>query len=161
MALEILEVHHTALNMPAAKVDAMGLFYHDVMGMDTDASRWEIKGAPGFFMDTKDDRQLHLLGRDGVSQWAQGPEQDPAERHVAFAVRDIAIAESELKRLGVVYFSLNNAGAPDLRQLFFKDPAGNLLEIHQIGRCRCKASNRAFSDAKVAAGATAALPPKG
>jgi len=161
MAIEILEIHHTALNMPSAKVEAMGRFYHDVLGMDTDAGRWEIKGAPGFFMDTKDDRQLHLLGKDGLSPWAQGPGNDPAERHVAFAVRDIAAAESELKRHDVPYFFIENAGAPDLRQLFFKDPAGNLLELHQIGRCRCKASDRAFSDAKVAAGATVARPPNG
>ena len=46
------------------------------------------------------------------------------------------------------------AAAPaNLMQLFLRDPVGNLIELHQIGRCRCKRSDRLFADAKAAAGA--------
>jgi len=41
-------------------------------------------------------------------------------------------------------------------QLFLRDPVGNLIELHQIGRCRCKRSDRLFADAKAAEGAAPA-----
>ncbi|MNC82467.1 hypothetical protein D3C75_1359940 [compost metagenome] len=41
-------------------------------------------------------------------------------------------------------------------QLFLRDPVGNLIELHQIGRCRCKRSDREFADAKAAGGAAPA-----
>ena len=69
--------------------------------------------------------------------------RDPVENHVALAVRDIAASEQELRRLGVDYWKLDNVAAPELMQLFLRDPVGNLIELHQIGRCRCKRSDRA------------------
>lgn len=72
---------------------------------------------------------------------------------MALAVRDIAAAETELQRLAVDYWKLDNVAAPELMQLFLRDPVGNLIELHQIGRCRCKRSDRAFADAKAAQGA--------
>ena len=58
------------------------------------------------------------------------------------AVDDVAEAETELNRLGVDYFVLDNVAAPELKQLFLRDPANNLVEIHQIGHCRCRKSQR-------------------
>ena len=66
--------------------------------------------------------------------------RDPVENHVALAVRDIAASEQELRRLGVDYWKLDNVAAPELMQLFLRDPVGNLIELHQIGRCRCSAA---------------------
>ena len=49
MALEVLELHHHAVRMPLGKVAAMGAFYGDVLGLDTDQGRWEIPGIAGYF----------------------------------------------------------------------------------------------------------------
>jgi len=154
MALEILELHHHAVRMPLGKVAEMGAFYGDILGLDTDQGRWEIPGVAGYFLDMGNDCQIHLLGSDSPSRYAQGPGRDPVENHVALAVRDIAAAEIELQRLGVEFWKQDNVAAPELKQLFLHDPVGNLIELHQIGRCRCKRSDRAFADAKAAAGAT-------
>ena len=51
MALDVLELHHHAVRMPLAKVAAMGAFYGDVLGLDTDKGRWEIPGIAGYFLD--------------------------------------------------------------------------------------------------------------
>lgn len=153
MALDVLELHHHAVRMPLAKVAAMGAFYGDVLGLDTDKGRWEIPGIAGYFLDLGNDCQIHLLGSDGPSPYSQGPGCDPVENHVALAVRDIAEAEAELQRQGVDYWKLDNVAAPELMQLFLRDPVGNLIELHQIGRCRCKRSDRLFADQRAAAGA--------
>ncbi|MNW08470.1 hypothetical protein D3C71_2052550 [compost metagenome] len=79
------------------------------------------------------------------------------ENHVALAVGDIAEAEAELQRMAVDYWKLNNVAAPELMQLFLRDPVGNLIELHQLGRCRCKRSDRLFADAKAAEGAAPTL----
>jgi catechol 2,3-dioxygenase-like lactoylglutathione lyase family enzyme len=142
MALKILELHHHAVTMPAAMTEDMGAFYRDVLGLAVDEGRWNIPGIPGFFLDLPNDVQIHLLGKDGVSMYATAPDKDPVNVHVALAVPDIVEAEEELKRLGIDYWKLHNVAAPDLQQLFFRDPAGNQIELHQIGRCRCKKSDR-------------------
>ncbi|MGT2490925.1 hypothetical protein ACU4GD_11350 [Cupriavidus basilensis] len=89
-----------------------------------------------------------------VSPYAQGPGRDPVGNHVALAVRDIVATEAELLRMGVDFWKQENVAAPELKQLFLHDPAGNMIELHQIGRCRCKRSDRVFAGQKAAAGAT-------
>jgi len=151
VALEILELHHHAVLMPLDLIEKTGAFYQDVMGLATDVGRWNIPHLPGFFLDLPDDTQIHLLGRDGStpSHYATSPDQDPVTNHVALAVADIQIAEQELIRLKVPYWTLDNIASPELKQLFFRDLVGNVLELHQIGKCRCKASDRQFADAKL------------
>jgi catechol 2,3-dioxygenase-like lactoylglutathione lyase family enzyme len=153
MALKVLELHNHAVRMPLGKVAAMGAFYGGVLGLDTDEGRWEIPGIAGYFLDMGNDCQIHLLGSDGPSPYSRGPGRDPVENHVALAVDDIAEAEAELQRMAVDYWKLNNVAAPELMQLFLRDPVGNLIELHQLGRCRCKRSDRLFADAKAAQGA--------
>jgi catechol 2,3-dioxygenase-like lactoylglutathione lyase family enzyme len=155
MALKILELHHHAVTMPTSALDEMGVFYKDVMGLGVDEGRWNIPGVPGYFLDLPDDTQIHLLGRDGPSRYAKKPDQDPVSHHVALAVENILEAEQELVKHNVTYWTLDNVASPELRQLFFRDPAGNILELHQIGRCRCKKSSRQFSDEKTKAASQA------
>ena len=117
-------------------------YYRDVLNLTQDGGRWHIPGIHGYFLDIPSDVQIHLLGSDGPSPYSQGPGKDPVENHVAFAVDDVAEAEAELTSLGVDYFVLDNVAAPELKQLFLRDPANNLVEIHQIGHCRCRKSLR-------------------
>jgi len=32
---------------------------------------------------------------------------------------------------------------PESEQIFLRDPAGNMIELHQIGTCRCVVKERA------------------
>ncbi|MFE7563329.1 VOC family protein [Kitasatospora sp. NPDC057500] len=142
MAVQIRELHHVGLGMDNRTADEARDFYRDVLDLTQDAGRWNIPGIHGYFLDIPSDVQIHLLGSDGPSPYSKGPGKDPVENHIALAVDDIIAAEEELKRLGVEYFTLDNVASPNLKQLFLRDPANNLLEIHQLGLCRCRRSRR-------------------
>ncbi len=44
--------------------------------------------------------------------------------------------------MGVDYWILEGVAGPDFLQVYINDPAGNMIELHQIGTCRCKATDR-------------------
>lgn len=94
-------------------------------------------------MDVGGTAQIHLMGVDGQSQFAQGPGRDPSLPHVALAVPDIQEARRELDRLGVDYFVAESVVGPQSMQIFLRDPFGNLIELHQIDTCRCVVARRA------------------
>ena len=142
MAINVLELHHHAVCMPNNLVEKMGEFYEGVMGLNKDKGRPDIPGIPGYWMDVPGDVQIHLMGKEGESIYARGPGKDPVNLHVALAVPDVVEAEEELKRLNIDYWSLENVAGAHLTQLFFRDPAGNQLELHEIGHCRCNKSTR-------------------
>jgi catechol 2,3-dioxygenase-like lactoylglutathione lyase family enzyme len=123
-------------------MERMHEFYEGVLGLSADTGRPRIPGIPGYFMDLPDDTQIHLLGKEGPSMYAQGAGKDPVDTHVAMAVADVVEAEKELLRLKIDYWKQSAIAAPQLMQLFFRDPAGNLIELHQTGHCRCKRSER-------------------
>ncbi|ATE65509.1 VOC family protein [Rhizorhabdus dicambivorans] len=143
MAVDVVELHHIGLGMGNDKADEARDFYRDVLALTQDAGRWHIPGIHGYFLDVPSDNQIHLLGSDGPSPYSKGPGKDPVENHIALAVSDILAAEEELQRLRVDYFTLDNVASPNLKQLFIRDPAGNLIELHQVGLCRCRKSQRA------------------
>ena len=49
---------------------------------------------------------------------------------------------AELDRMGVTYWVIEGLTSPDSTQVFMNDPCGNMVELHQIDKCRCRASNR-------------------
>jgi catechol 2,3-dioxygenase-like lactoylglutathione lyase family enzyme len=85
--------------------------------------------------------QLHLMGIEGTSKFAKSPDKDPALPHVALAVPDIRETKTELDRLGVSYWTTRGVTGPEQEQVFVKDPAGNMIELHQAGTCRCNKSS--------------------
>jgi catechol 2,3-dioxygenase-like lactoylglutathione lyase family enzyme len=108
-------------------------FYRDVLGLEPDPAAREIPGVPLFWLDTANGTQIHVFGVEGVSAYARNG-QDPFTEHVAFGVPDILDARKELDRLEVHYWT---AGRDQSQQVFLYDHAGNMLELHQIGTCRC------------------------
>jgi class 3 adenylate cyclase len=109
-------------------------FYVDVLGLTVDPGRRVRSGFPGHWLDVGDHAQLHLMG---VSGSFDGDPIDATEPHVAFAVADIAAARAELARRGVPHRVLERPQGPAAAQVFCRDPAGNLVELHQAGLCRC------------------------
>lgn len=140
MTLEILELHHYAVRVGATPRDAAqaAAFYHDVLGLGSDPRRPNLPTVPGAWVDVEGTTQVHLMGVEGDSSFTQGPGQDPTRPHIAFAVAEIRKALRELDRLGVPYWSTKGVAGPELIQVYFDDPAGNMIEIHQIGTCQCQ-----------------------
>ncbi len=102
MAVKVLELHHHGIRVgpsPADVKKAYG-FYHDVLGLDADQGRPTIPTIDGYWMDVGGTAQIHLMGVDGASKFAQGPDKDPSRPHVALAVPDIQEAKAELDAHG-------------------------------------------------------------
>ena len=144
MAVKVLELHHHGIRVgpsPADVKKAYG-FYHDVLGLDADQGRPTIPTIDGFWMDVGGSAQIQLMGVDGASKFAQGPDKDPSRPHVALAVPDIQEAKAELTRMGVDFWVTTGVVGPQSQQIFMYDPFGNMIELHQAGTCRCVTSNR-------------------
>jgi catechol 2,3-dioxygenase-like lactoylglutathione lyase family enzyme len=144
MPINVVEIHHHAVRIESDS-DALAAnleFYQGLLGLAPDAGRPELRGIPGFWINVGETGQLHLIGGPVPSPFAQGPGQDPVVPHVALAVSDIAEAKAELDRRGAKYWSLTGATGPQSTQLFLNDPRGNMIELHQVDQCRCRAANR-------------------
>ena len=73
--------------------------------------------------------QFHLFVADGVSPAARSQQEDPTRTHVALAVKDLSAAKTHLQDLGVEYWEFG--GLVGAAQVFFEDPAGNMLELQE------------------------------
>ena len=144
MAIKVLELHHHGIRVgPSdAEVEKARQFYEDVLGLSPDAGRPHIPTIAGYWMDVGGTAQIHLMGVSGTSKFAQGPDKDPSHPHVALAVPDIQEAKKELDRLGVDYWFTRGIVGPESEQIFMRDPAGNMIELHQVGTCRCNSAVR-------------------
>ena len=110
-------------------------FYEGVLGLAADPKRPALPGIPGLWINVGEVGWLHLIGGTQPSPLAKGgPDKDPAGPHVALAVLDFVAARAELDRLGV--------NGPQAQQLFLRDPNGNMIELHQVDQCRCRAASR-------------------
>ena len=91
-------------------------------------------------MDVGDDEQrtqVHLMGATGESPVARSAEEDPTRPHVALAVEDIQEARRELEARGARHWTIKGLVGEDSDQVFVPDPFNNIIELHQIGTCRC------------------------
>jgi catechol 2,3-dioxygenase-like lactoylglutathione lyase family enzyme len=144
MAIKVVEIHHHGIRIAG---DDAGLasnldFYQGLLGLTPDGGRPNFPGIPGFWMNVGESGQIHLFGGEQPSPLAQGADKDPASPHLALAVTDIAEAKAELDRRGTPYWSLTGVAGPQAIQLFLRDPYGNMIELHQVDQCRCRAANR-------------------
>ena len=144
MAIKVLEIHHHGVRVDAGDKTLADVekFYGDVLGLKCDEGRPDIPGIPGMWINVGEVGQIHLIGGDQPSPVAKGPGEDPTRPHVAFAVRDIVETRKELERMGVPYWVIEGLTSPDSTQVFMNDPCGNMVELHQFDKCRCRAANR-------------------
>jgi len=142
MTLKIVELHHHAVRI-ASGPDASAAslrFYGEVLGLEPDPAPFE-RGDEHCRLNAGSNAQIHLATSAARHKLAPG-EFDPHASHVALAVDSIDEAQAELDRLAVPYRVVHGRLGPDSRQLFLTDPAGNLVELHQLGTCRCTARAR-------------------
>lgn len=143
MAIKVLGFHHHAVRIDKGghSLDEFAAFYRDVLGLEPDQGRPNVPQVPGLWINVGDG-QIHLMGGDFPSFLAKQPDEDPVDVHVALAVEDIQAAKVELERQGQHYWSLSGVAGPETLQLFMRDPAGNMIELHQYDKCRCSPANR-------------------
>ena len=142
MAIKVLELHHHGIRMGKEDddVEKARAFYGDVLGLETDAGRPTIPGIPGFWMyvgEGENTAQIHLMGAVGMSPVARSEKEDPTHPHVALAVEDIQEAKRDLDARGIWYWQIEGLVGQGSDQIFVRDPFDNVIELHQVGTCRC------------------------
>ena len=147
MSIRVLELHHHGIRIGTTKeeVESGRRFYTEVLGLQADPERPDLPGVPGYWMFVGNDENtasIHLMGAEGISPLALSPKEDPTLPHVALAVEDIHEAKRELERRGIWFWQIQGLVGENSDQVFVEDPFGNLIELHQIGTCRCNKAVR-------------------
>ena len=117
----------------------MDSFYRDVLGLgDEDPSELpplnQDKGLVGDVAFVTDGAiQMHLTPRDVLNSFKSGQVVNPLERgHIAYRTDDIEAFMRHLDEQGVPYSDWGSDAVKGWHQVFFYDPDGNVIEVHQI-----------------------------
>ena len=142
MPIKVVELHHHGIRIgtSADEVESARQFYTEVLGLQTDPGRPTIPTIPGFWMyvgQGEQTSQIHLMGAKGMSPMARSEKEDPTLPHVALAVENIDEARAELERRGIWHWQIKGLVGNNSDQVFVRDPFGNVIELHQVGTCRC------------------------
>jgi glyoxylase I family protein len=116
--VEPLAIHHVAVNV--SDVDEAARFYTDLLGGTLRNDRPDL-GIAGAWIDLGN-QQVHLL---------EAPVPSNVGQHFAIQVADLDVVVEELRSKGVAVGDPSTIGAN--RQTFVDDPAGNVIELHQVG----------------------------
>lgn len=131
-----LTLHH--VNFASNDVADMARFYRDILGLGeatTGLPTLEKKkgydGDVAFLSDG--DIQFHLAKRDLDLGFKTGHAVNPVDKgHIAFRTDDMEACKKLLEENGVSYSDYGNIAVEGWHQIFFYDPDGNVVEIHQV-----------------------------
>lgn len=133
-----LEFHH--INFVADDVDRMHDFYTNVLGLDDvpeqNFPRTKAGDQTGYSgkirFATEGNMQMHLAERALDVAFRNGQVINPVERgHIAFRTDNLAGFLELLDEKGIPYSDYGTAFAKEWHQVFFHDPEGNVIEVHQ------------------------------
>ena len=134
-----LKLHH--INLCSTNVKAMDRFYRDVLTLgDEEPSELpplnqdkDLVGDVSFVTDGA--IQMHLTPKDVLNSFKSGQVVNPLERgHIAYRTDDIEAFMKHLDEQAVPYSDWGSDAVKGWHQVFFYDPDGNVIEVHQIVR---------------------------
>jgi glyoxylase I family protein len=131
-----LKLHH--INLCSTNVPALDEFYRTVLDLEPEpgmgAGRVTGQGYPGDVAFVTDGTtQLHLAERDLGVGFRTGKPLNPVERgHIAFRTEDIEAFKRHLEAKGISYVDYGDWAMSGWHQIFFYDPDGNVIEVHQV-----------------------------
>ena len=132
-----LKLHH--INLCSTNVKEMDRFYRDVLTLgDEDSAELpplnKDKGLVGDVSFVTDGViQMHLTPKDVLNSFKSGQVVNPLERgHIAYRTDDIEEFMRHLDDQGVPYSDWGSSAVKGWHQVFFYDPDGNVIEVHQI-----------------------------
>jgi catechol 2,3-dioxygenase-like lactoylglutathione lyase family enzyme len=97
------------------------------------SGRIKDQGYPGDVAFVTDgDMQLHIAEQDMQCGFRTGNVVNPVHRgHIAFRTDDIAAFKKRLDEKGIRYSDYGAWAMKGWEQIFFYDPDGNVVEVHQ------------------------------
>ena len=130
-----LTLHH--INLSTENVDKMDEFYQNIMGLSDDVDGLpkleKKKGYAGDVAFVSDGAiQMHLAQKDIHAGFRAQQYVNPVSRgHIAFRTDDIEAFKAHLKQHGIPFADWGNQAVAGWHQIFFYDPDGNVIEVHQ------------------------------
>ena len=131
-----LKLHH--VNFCSTNVAAMDDFYRGVLDLELEpsmnANRVLEQGYPGQVSFVTDGTtQIHLAEKDLAVNFRTKQAINPVERgHIAFRTDDIAGFKKRLEEKGIPYSDFGGWAMKGWQQIFFYDPDGNIIEVHEV-----------------------------
>jgi catechol 2,3-dioxygenase-like lactoylglutathione lyase family enzyme len=133
-----LEFHH--INYVSKDVDGLHDFYTNILKMETIAPqnfpRTDATSKAGYDgkikFATEGSMQMHLAERDLDVAARNDRHINPVERgHIAFRTDDIEGFKQHLRDHDIAFADYGTTFAAEWYQIFFHDPEGNIIEVHQ------------------------------
>jgi catechol 2,3-dioxygenase-like lactoylglutathione lyase family enzyme len=128
-------LHH--VNFCSGNVPAMDEFYRQVLDLKPEPSlaggRVTTEGYAGKVAFVTDGTtQFHLAERDLGVAFRTGQALNPLERgHIAFRTDDLDAFRRHLREKGIPFADYGAWAMNGWEQIFFQDPEGNVIEVHQ------------------------------
>ena len=134
-----LEFHH--INFVSQNVEELNMFYKNIMQMETISSekfpRTAATDKTGYdgkikFV-TEGTMQMHLAEKDLTVASKHNQKINPVEKgHIAFRTDNIEEFKVLLTENNIQFSDYGTTFAKEWYQIFFRDPAGNIIEVHQL-----------------------------
>ncbi len=133
-----LKFHH--INLVTDDVDKLYHFYANILNLDEvpieNFPRTEASDSTGYSgrikFVTDGQMQMHLAERDINVAKNNGMRINPVKHgHIAFRTEDIGAFKRMLNKKSIPYSDYGNAFSKEWHQLFFYDPEGKVVEVHQ------------------------------
>ena len=130
-----LELHH--INLSTQNVKKLETFYKDILFLDSQSDDLPIlekkKGYSGDVSFVGDGKvQMHLAQKDLSVNFKTGHFINPVEKgHIAYRTDDIEAFKKHLKENNIEFTDWGDIGVSGWHQIFFYDPDGNIIEVHQ------------------------------
>jgi catechol 2,3-dioxygenase-like lactoylglutathione lyase family enzyme len=134
-----LEFHH--INYASKDIEELYVFYQNIMQMDaispkkfprttaTDKAGYDGK----IKFVTEGTMQMHLAEQDLTIANKHNQEINPVEKgHIAFRTDDIEEFKARLREKNIPFSDYGTTFAKEWYQIFFHDPVGNVIEVHQL-----------------------------
>ena len=133
-----IEFHH--INCVSKDVEGLDLFYRDILQMQpipaqqfvrTEATK--VDGYDGKIkFVTEGSMQMHLAEKDLNVAAKNKRHINPVENgHIAFRTDDITAFKAHLDAHGIPFADYGTTFSQQWHQIFFHDPEGNVIEVHQ------------------------------
>lgn len=131
-----LTLHH--VNLSTDKVGEMDVFYRDILGLSRETEGLPTlekgKGYAGEVAFVTDGQvQTHIAERDPLAGFKTGHIVNAVARgHIAYRTDDLDGFKAHLDAQGVPYSDWGHTAVAGWRQIFFYDPDGNVIEVHEV-----------------------------
>lgn len=129
-------LHH--INLSTEKVEEMDVFYREVLGLEaTDEDVPALRNDEGVYAGdvafvSDGHMHLHIARKDVQAGFRTGQLVNPVMKgHVAYRTDDLAAFKAHLEAEGVPYADWGDSAVAGWHQIYFYDPEGNVIEVHQ------------------------------